>query len=116
MQSIKLRMISSTSAAVEGAGAAASTPEQATQQKAAPMHAVESIAAIITSDLDPHLPLPRFDLHPQIVIDNAQMRHLRDLPFLRRVRAGDAPAGARVLCVGACRPTVGLRGREYPPR
>jgi hypothetical protein len=54
------------------------------------------VAVLVAADLDAHHRLTLLHPLPEIVADDAQLRHLDDLPVLFRIHARHALAGARV--------------------
>ncbi len=69
------------------------------------MHAVERIACrVVAADLEPQHLLPLLDSLPKRIIDDAQVRHLSNLPLLARIGPRDALAGPRILDVAATVP------------
>ncbi|MGB6543361.1 MAG: hypothetical protein WBF03_21120 [Xanthobacteraceae bacterium] len=68
------------------------------------MRAVKRIATRIAADLEAQHLLPRLDLLPERIIDDAQLRHLGDLPLFAGIGPGHALAGAGVLDVAAAVP------------
>ena len=65
---------------------------------------MSALPCLVAADLDADHLLALLHPLPEVVVDDAQLRHVDDLPVLPRVHPGHALAGARVLDVGAAVP------------
>ena len=68
------------------------------------MRTVERIAASVAANREAQHLLTCLDPLPQFIIDNAELRHLGDLPLLAGIGTGDTLACAGVLDVAAAVP------------
>ena len=68
------------------------------------MRTVERIAASVAANRETQHLLTCLDPLPQFIIDNAELRHLGDLPLLAGIGTGDTLACAGVLDVAAAVP------------
>ena len=111
-----LALVAGAAVAIVGddriAAAAEPADQQPGKQEAAAVRPVERVAVLVAADLDADHLLPLLHPLPEVVTDDAQLRHLDDLPMLPGVHPGDALAGARVLDVRAAVPlqAAGVEG------
>ena len=68
------------------------------------MRPIESIAAVVTSNFERYLALAKLYRMPQIIIDDAELGNLNDLPEVLGIGSSHAPPRFRILDVGATVP------------